>query len=239
MKDLILDAIKGREFELALRYCGLTEGQRGDKEHHQPCPFCTDPGKDRFRFYPAHGTFHCRQCGFDGKILKLLMATNGITERKALETLASETGILLPKRPKRTQRSPIQTAYERNQNDARMTIAMLLLAHLRFVPGTDGIDFEAATIETTRRYAETLTEYPLYQLVGLLATERCAGDRQKAWAALDCLYNGTDPKPRLREINFNRTINEIRIFTAKEHQKLEMEIAAEIERTLPCQHQTK
>jgi len=222
MRDLILDAVKGREFELACRYCGIAEGKRGDKEHHQPCPFCT--GKDRFWFYPEHRTFHCRQCGFNGNLITLMMTTNAITYRQALETLSVETGILLPEKQKRTPRAPLSAIWGQNRDDARMTIACLVLVHLQFVPATDGIDFQTATIETVRQYASRLLDYRLEQIVELLAIEKYAGDRQKAWIVLECLYTGKDIAPALREYNINREIVKLRMFAMTERRKLELEI---------------
>ena len=135
MKDLILEAVHGREFELAMRYCGLSEGRRGDKERHQPCPFCQ--GKDRFNFSEKHRAFFCRRCGFGGNLIALMMAVNGISYRKALETLASETGVLLPEwKPTADRSKTLPLLWEKNRNDSRMTITSLVLVHLRFVPAS-------------------------------------------------------------------------------------------------------
>ena len=107
MRDLILDAIQGREFELALRYCGLTAGQRGDKEHHQPCPFCG--GKDRFYFRKDKKKFACRQCGYSiAKELNIAIVvvthvkkgakdeegTSGVMGSKALPAIADVVMVL-------------------------------------------------------------------------------------------------------------------------------------------------
>jgi hypothetical protein len=235
MKTLILEAIAGREFELAQRYCGITEGRRGDREHHQPCPFCQ--GKDRFNFSEKCWAFFCRQCGFGGDLITLMMAVNAITYRKSLETLADELGIVLPEQPKRPKCVPLGTVWEQNKNDVRMTLASLVLVHLRFVPATDGVDFQAADIDTVRKYAARLTGHRLDEIVGLLASRY--GDRQKAWAALECLYTGKEIAPALREINVNRAISGLRMFAAKERRDREKEIETEIERIRSCRHSTK
>jgi hypothetical protein len=229
MKERILDAISGREFELAQRYCGLTPGQHRDKEHHQPCPFCN--GHDRFRYDEKKKRFACRQCNFSGDLLALIMATNGIAFRKALELLATETGILLSERTKRTVPCGVKAAYERNVNDDRMTIASLTLHYLRFVPGTDGTDFRTVSVETIRTHARQLVNYPLEVIANLVATQKCNGDMQKAWIILDALYAGKDVNYEVRIYNFDKAISEIRWFSQKERMKLLQEVNNELERS--------
>lgn len=225
MRDLILDAARGNEFDIAQRYCGISPGRRGDREHHQPCPFCE--GKDRFWFYAKFGTFHCRHCGFGGNIIDLLIAVNSLTYRKATELLAAEFGIIMPESQKRTRSPKISTLtadWENNRNDARMTIASLTLAYMRFVPATDGVDFLEATLETTREYAIQLVDYPLREIVEMLAINKCQGDRQEAWLVLDCLYTGKEIKSALVKHRVERAIQEIRMFVLKERRSFEKEI---------------
>jgi len=97
MRELILDFAAGNELELAGRYCGITVGKansfRGFRaEFHMPCPFCA--GKDRFWYSARRKRFYCRQCRFNGNIIDLIMAVNGISYWKALETLAAEFGVI-------------------------------------------------------------------------------------------------------------------------------------------------
>ena len=236
MRDLILEAARGRELEFAVRYCGVSESRHGDREHHQACPFCA--GKDRFWFSPRYRMFFCRQCGYKDTIIGLLKDTNGITFQKALETLAYETGVDLPKwTPKtpRAQTSAIWEGFRRQGTDEkrqedRMTIAMLTLAYLRFVPATDGIDFLEADFETTRKYAERLVDRQFHEIVELVANLKFAGDKPKAQVVLDCLYTGKDITAALREFNVNRAIQNIRSQAMKEHWKLEKEIETELEK---------
>ena len=98
------------------------------------------------------------------------------------------------------------------------------------MPGTDWIDFREATIETTREYASRLTGYTLRELVNVVAISRYAGDTQKAWVVLDCLYNGRDGAAELRKLKVDRAIQEIRMFAMKERRELEKEIELEIEK---------
>ena len=235
MKDLILEAARGRELEFAIRYCGLTEGI--GKEHRQPCPFCK--GETRFLFIAKprncdYALFVCRQCGRGGSILNLLIATNRITYQNALETLASEVGLTLPDKPQKTQRESLRAVWEANRNDARMTIASLILVHCRFLPATDGVDFLEADIETIRKYAERIVKYPLNDLIRLLATQMYGGDYQKAYIALECLYHGKDIASALRKYNVDRAIQNIRMFANREEQnfveKMEKEIQTELEK---------
>ena len=225
MRDLILDATNGREFDIAQRYCGIAPGRCGDREHHQPCPFCE--GKDRFWFYPKTGTFHCRQCEFGGNIIDLLITVNRLTFRQAIEILAADLGIILPE-PQKHARSPQKTTlwsdWENSRQDARMTIASLTLAYMRFVPATDGVDFLEATLETTREYAIQLVDYPLREIVEMLAINKCQGDRQEAWLVLDCLYTGKEIKSALVKHRVERAIQEIRMFVLKERRSFEKEI---------------
>jgi len=223
--QIILDAAKGREFEIAVRYCGLSEGRRG-KGHNQSCPFCE--GRDRFWFYPEHGTFHCRMCGFAGNIITLLRAVNGISYWQALETLADEVGVFLHKCEKRTKRVPTRAIW--GDFSKRLTLAMLVLNHLRFVPGTEGVDFEAADIEETERHARELVNCELYDIVRLLAVEKYAGDTRKAWVVLECLHSGADIPSVLRKHIVDWSIQEIRTQGMMERMKLEKEIELELER---------
>ena len=111
-----------------------------------------------------------------------------------------------------------------------MTIAMLALAYLRFVPATDGIDFLEADFETTRKYAERLIDRQFHEIVELVANLKFAGDKAKARIVLDCLYTGKNIKSALREFNVNRAIQNIRAQSMKEHWQLEKEIQTELEK---------
>ena len=231
MRDLILDATKGHEFDLAMRYCGIAPGKRGDREHSQPCPFCE--GDDRFYFVARLGRFFCRRCGFGGSIIDLLIAVNSLTYWQAIELLAAEFGIILPKSQKcarSPQKSTLCVDWEKDRNDARMTIASLALAYMRFLPATDWVDFREASIETTREHASRLIDNPLREIVNMVAIMKHQGDMQKAWIALDSLYTGKDVKSELLELNFNRVIQEIRMYSLKEHRELEKEVELELER---------
>ena len=226
MSQLILDACAGRELELAQRYCGLSDTIRPDKEHHQSCPVCRE-GKDRFYFTDKLRKFFCRQCGFGGNIINLMMTVNDLTYRKAIELLADDLGVVLPKWKKdgrRRMADSSRMAWERNTNGERLTIAALVLTHLRFLPATDGIDFKAADVETTMRYATRLTKHSIAKIVEMVANGKYQGDRQKAWLALDCLYTGKDVNSTMTDLNWRRMFQEIRQESLKERLELEKTI---------------
>ena len=159
-----------------------------------------------------------------------MMATNALTFRDAVEILAAELGVILPdkqgKQRKSSKKQPasLYTIWEKDVNDAKMTIASLVLAHLRFVPATDGIDFADADIETTRKYAGRLVGYPLRDIIELLAIGKYECDTQKARIVLEHLYAGTNATNALAEINLCRSIQSIRVLAYKEHRELEKTI---------------
>jgi len=232
MRDLILEAVKGREFELAVRYCGLSEGI--GKEHRQPCPFCE--GETRFRFIAEprncdYALFVCRQCGRGGSILNLLIATNGITYQKAIETLAYEAGVVLPEWTPKTQRAQTRAIWEANKGEDRMTIACLFLWYLNLP--FDGVDFRTTDMETIRKYAANIVEDKFDDLIQTLAAWRCNDDRREAMLVLECLYYGKDLHKELAWHRVNKSIHEIRMFAAKERWQLEKEIETELEKLTP------
>jgi len=111
-----------------------------------------------------------------------------------------------------------------------MTIASLVLAHCRFLPATDGVDFREATIETTRKYAAQWVGYTLNEIVELLAIWKYDRDMQKAWVALECLYFGKNITTELFELHLRRLRQYVQLDALKQRRELEKEIESEIEK---------
>ena len=88
--------IIGVAFAIAKTIIGLTEGNKpDDPEHHQPCPI---PGcastDDGFYYRKDKGTFHCRQCGFNGDVIDLVVAVRGISLVEAYDMVAEAAGFV-------------------------------------------------------------------------------------------------------------------------------------------------
>ena len=86
--------------ELVSRYTAL---RRTGRNHLGLCPFHSEKTPS-FSVTEDKGFFHCFGCGASGDVYKFLMLKENLTFPEALERLAREAGIELPKRPAEAQR---------------------------------------------------------------------------------------------------------------------------------------
>jgi len=162
-----------------------------------------------------------------------MMAVCGISFRSALETLAADFGVIVPKWEKNRTSGNVgglKTIWEQNRNDARMTMVSLVLVCCRFVPGCDGVDFREADIETTRRYAGRLMGCSFHEIVEMFAVWRCEGDVQQAWVVLECLYFGRSVRDELWGLHLRRLRQFVQWDLAVRRRAMLEEVEREIER---------
>jgi len=82
--------IRGREFEIAQKILGLSEGdQPDDPTHRQACPICKVSGA----FYCKYGrTFYCDHCGYLGSVFLLTSKIFKKLPGKNLDLIAEASG---------------------------------------------------------------------------------------------------------------------------------------------------
>jgi DNA primase len=81
--------------ELASRYTAL---KRTGRNHQGLCPFHSEKTPS-FSVSEERGVFYCFGCQAGGDVFKFVMLKDGLTFPEALERLAREAGVELPKRP--------------------------------------------------------------------------------------------------------------------------------------------
>ncbi len=81
--------------ELASRYTAL---KRTGRNHQGLCPFHSEKTPS-FSVSEERGVFYCFGCQASGDVFKFVMLKDGLTFPEALERLAQEAGVELPKRP--------------------------------------------------------------------------------------------------------------------------------------------
>jgi DNA primase len=81
--------------ELASRYTAL---KRTGRNHQGLCPFHSEKTPS-FSVSEERGVFYCFGCQASGDVFKFVMLKDGLTFPEALERLAREAGVELPKRP--------------------------------------------------------------------------------------------------------------------------------------------
>src|SRR5262249_28450851 len=86
--------------EIVSRYTAL---KRTGRNHHGLCPFHSEKTAS-FSVSEERGVFYCFGCQVSGDVFKFLMLKDSLTFPEALERLAREAGIELPKRPAEERR---------------------------------------------------------------------------------------------------------------------------------------
>jgi DNA primase len=81
--------------ELVSRYTAL---KRAGRNHQGLCPFHSEKTPS-FSVSEERGVFYCFGCQASGDVFKFVMLKDGLTFPEALERLAREAGVELPKRP--------------------------------------------------------------------------------------------------------------------------------------------
>ncbi len=81
--------------ELVSRYTAL---KRSGRNHQGLCPFHSEKTPS-FSVSEERGVFYCFGCQASGDVIKFVMLKDGLTCPEALERLAREAGVELPKRP--------------------------------------------------------------------------------------------------------------------------------------------
>src|SRR4051812_40396568 len=90
-----LDEIRSRILpsEIVRRKVALKSNGR---EHSGLCPFHKEKSPS-FTVSDEKGFYHCFGCGAHGDIIKFIMGTEGLSFPEAVETLAAQAGIAMPK----------------------------------------------------------------------------------------------------------------------------------------------
>jgi len=90
-----LDEIKARILtsEIVRRKVALKNNGR---EHSGLCPFHKEKSPS-FTVNDEKGFYHCFGCGKHGNIINFLMETEGLSFPEAVEQLASQAGLAMPK----------------------------------------------------------------------------------------------------------------------------------------------
>lgn len=229
MTELVLEACRNREVEFAVRFCGISEGKRGDKEIHQPCPFCG--GTDRFHFDRNARAFFCRGCALGANIISLIMKTTGKRYRETCELLAMETGITLPEmKTQAIDRKSLTALWKTEQG--KMKIAMLAVWQCRFLPSTGKTDFRTADVEVLRNQAETLTENTLDEIITLVEQNSALENRREAWVVLDALAFGKEPMTELKKCRIQQTITELRCYSETDNRQERHKTIDEVEKMI-------
>ena len=95
-EDVIADVRERTSIvELASRYTAL---KRTGRNHQGLCPFHSEKTPS-FSVSEERGVFYCFGCQASGDVFKFVMLKDGLTFPEALERLAREAGVELPKRP--------------------------------------------------------------------------------------------------------------------------------------------
>ena len=135
-------------------------GHKTGGAHVNPAPCCGH--KDCFSINAEKGVWNCFSCGRGGSAIDLVMITNGVDERGALEALAGDFGVRLEKRNGGTApTAPELTARQ------RVWAAAIEVFHASLMADVDG----ALEWQTGRRghFPETLTKFRVGWAAGGLA----------------------------------------------------------------------
>lgn len=92
----VIDQIKNSLSPSRIIGSKLAIKPKGGGEYHGLCPFHKE-NTPSFTISDEKGFYHCFGCGAHGDIFSYVMQTEGLSYRDALEKLASEAGVSLPK----------------------------------------------------------------------------------------------------------------------------------------------
>ena len=93
--------------ELVSRYTAL---KRTGRNHMGLCPLHSEKTPS-FSVSEERGFFHCFGCQASGDVFKFLMLRDGLTFPEALERLAREAGIELPRHPAEGRRAEVRDRF--------------------------------------------------------------------------------------------------------------------------------
>jgi DNA primase len=124
--------------------------RRAGREHSGLCPFHNEKTPS-FTVSEEKGFFHCFGCGAHGSVIDFLMRTEGLAFPEAVERLASEAGMTMP-RPDPGQK---QAADQRNRLSAVMETATgWFQAQLQASVGAGARDYLARRGRTDKAIAD-------------------------------------------------------------------------------------
>src|SRR5882724_4827882 len=95
--------------ELVSRHTAL---RRTGRNHMGLCPFHSEKTPS-FSVSEERGFFHCFGCNASGDVFKFVMLRDNLTFPEALEQLAREAGVELPKRPADERREQHRERFQR------------------------------------------------------------------------------------------------------------------------------
>jgi DNA primase len=110
---------------------------RKGREFHGLCPFHNEKTPS-FTVNEDKGFFHCFGCGAHGDAIGFEMRTGNLSFTEAVEKLASEAGIDVPKA---TPEERVREAQRASLHDALEAACVFFEKHLRSVGGRDGLAY--------------------------------------------------------------------------------------------------
>src|SRR5256885_16162335 len=109
--------------ELVSRYTAL---RRTGRNHQGLCPFHSEKTPS-FSVSEERGLFYCFGCHASGDVFKFVMLRDSLTFPEALERLAREAGVELPKRPADERREQHRERLQRVEPVASKDFHLALL----------------------------------------------------------------------------------------------------------------